>query len=566
MTTSTYTPARFGPLTGATTTFPFAFKVLDPSHLVVTRVAADGSETVLVSGTDYSATGFGTDAGGSVVTTATYADGYLVISREVPITQTTKLRGQSAFYPEIHEDAFDKLTMIAQQQLDELGRSLKLPIGSTEDPALPAPVEGTLLGWVSGKLANLAAATASLAANLLSSAANMGTALITYMAPFAGAVARALRIRLGDFASVKDFGAVGDGITDDTAAIQTAINSGKSITFPEGVYLAHALVGTTNFQRFFAHGRVVIQKNASGHLWTTNANYVEFHGLNLKDYSAYNTYTGDGFQFNGYNNRLVGCGASGHQRRAVLSSGTIQILGCCDVYQTGDPGGGAYDIEIGTSGTATLYSTLMGVKTGWSSGGIKFVDCGSQMVSDCQFGKYYIQAGTKPSGVNGGTTVGCRITGTTIVDMSSAMFAANQFDAVAITFSAGTSQCSLGTSNSFSTATVVNNGNANNLIQCEVSSGSTSQVRYGDSSSAAVTTTNIAGNEQTFSGSFGIASGKVYKVNSVQVVAARRTGWAAWSGSANRATKNTSTATLADVSQTLAALLDDLIAHGLIGA
>lgn len=36
--------------------------------------------------------------------------------------------------------------------------------------------------------------------------------------------------------NVKDFGAVGDGITDDTIAIQTAINEGTIITFPHGIY------------------------------------------------------------------------------------------------------------------------------------------------------------------------------------------------------------------------------------------------------------------------------------------------------------------------------------------
>lgn len=40
--------------------------------------------------------------------------------------------------------------------------------------------------------------------------------------------------------SVKAFGALGDGVTDDTAAIQSAINSGLPIFFPPGTYVTSA--------------------------------------------------------------------------------------------------------------------------------------------------------------------------------------------------------------------------------------------------------------------------------------------------------------------------------------
>ena len=40
---------------------------------------------------------------------------------------------------------------------------------------------------------------------------------------------------------VRDFGAVGDGIADDTAAIQRAIDAGGIVHFPPGVYLSGSL-------------------------------------------------------------------------------------------------------------------------------------------------------------------------------------------------------------------------------------------------------------------------------------------------------------------------------------
>ena len=66
---------------------------------------------------------------------------------------------------------------------------------------------------------------------------------ITYNQGGTGAQDRTLTSRLRDFVSVKDFGAVGDGVTDDTAAIQAAITdaAGGTVYFPNGTYVVGAL-------------------------------------------------------------------------------------------------------------------------------------------------------------------------------------------------------------------------------------------------------------------------------------------------------------------------------------
>jgi hypothetical protein len=48
-------------------------------------------------------------------------------------------------------------------------------------------------------------------------------------------------LKLAQTISVKDFGAVGDGVTDDTVAIQNAMIKGGRIYFPEGTYLTDTI-------------------------------------------------------------------------------------------------------------------------------------------------------------------------------------------------------------------------------------------------------------------------------------------------------------------------------------
>jgi hypothetical protein len=51
-----------------------------------------------------------------------------------------------------------------------------------------------------------------------------------------GAVARTVESKQEDFVSVKDFGAVGDGVADDLTAIQAALTASKFVYFPAGSY------------------------------------------------------------------------------------------------------------------------------------------------------------------------------------------------------------------------------------------------------------------------------------------------------------------------------------------
>lgn len=138
---------------GATSVYAYTFRIVDEDDLLVTVRDTDGNETTLVKTTDYTVSGVGVGAGGNVtlvnasqawLTSGNLTTDYVLsIRRVVALTQTTDIRNQGDFYPEAHEDAFDKSRMIDLQQQDELDRSIKLP--ESIDPAdfdctLPADI------------------------------------------------------------------------------------------------------------------------------------------------------------------------------------------------------------------------------------------------------------------------------------------------------------------------------------------------------------------------------------------------------------------------------------------
>lgn len=78
---------------------------------------------------------------------------------------------------------------------------------------------------------------------------NSGNATaISYTAGFPGATAQTVQTKLEQYVSVKDFGAVGDGVTDDTAAFNAAIATGKAVYVPYTVdgYLVSNISVITN--------------------------------------------------------------------------------------------------------------------------------------------------------------------------------------------------------------------------------------------------------------------------------------------------------------------------------
>ena len=114
---------------GSQKEFPFRFPILETDHITVYE---DG-EILHVS--RYYVETSGLASGGTVVFYEPPAAGSrIAILRDVPLTQETDIQNNTAFNPEVLEVSLDKLTMICQQNQEELQRCAKVPATSDVDP------------------------------------------------------------------------------------------------------------------------------------------------------------------------------------------------------------------------------------------------------------------------------------------------------------------------------------------------------------------------------------------------------------------------------------------------
>lgn len=210
--------------------------------------------TPLVLGTDYTLTGaglpeqFGTAPGKLTTTVAVPTGKQLYVERVLDIEQLTDIVNQGRFFPEVHEDVFDRLTMLLQQISADNHGAIRVAIGDPEPNRLPsAPARANLLmGFdsdgnpiavspIDGSAADLELMLAN------SSSAAQGDAMIGMRQPVTGATGRTVHDKLAETVSLKDFGAVGDGVADDTAAVLLAkaymASVGRDVLVTPGVYL-----------------------------------------------------------------------------------------------------------------------------------------------------------------------------------------------------------------------------------------------------------------------------------------------------------------------------------------
>jgi hypothetical protein len=97
-----------------------------------------------------------------------------------------------------------------------------------------------------------------------------------------GATVRTVDSKLKDVVSVKDFGAVGDGVADDTAAIQAAITAAAGkVLLIEGTYLVTGTVSISSSCNITGKGELIFD-NVTGNSLFVTASDVIIHDITIR--------------------------------------------------------------------------------------------------------------------------------------------------------------------------------------------------------------------------------------------------------------------------------------------
>ena len=229
---------------GVMTSYTYSFPIFASEDMAV---YLDGAKQA----SGYTIDGAGETAGGSVIFDEAPIDGTIItLARELSIERVSDYIEGGDFSAASINSELDYIVATLQQV--NRANDLMLHYGDHETPGeTELPSKGIRAGKALGFDGDGNPITVSLEGSM---------AAPDYTPSGTGAVTRTSSDKFADMASVKDYGAAGDGLTDDTNAILNALGASNAVFLPEGEYLVSAAITLTARQSLYGAGQSSILK------------------------------------------------------------------------------------------------------------------------------------------------------------------------------------------------------------------------------------------------------------------------------------------------------------------
>lgn len=181
-----------------------------------------------------------------------------------------------------------------------------------------------------------------------------------------------------DVCNVKQFGAKGDGETDDTEAIQLAISKNKNIIFPSGDYVVSESLDLNTDNIIVTGNHATIKPTHDGDCFNVDGDYITIDGLNIDGVSNY------GYDVGGDYVTIKNCTIQNTLHNGIMLTGSHDLIDNITAIECG------WD-AVGNYGTAS-YNTIQnsnaircirhGFATDPTTHDISFINCYCENIGD----------------------------------------------------------------------------------------------------------------------------------------------------------------------------------------
>ncbi len=179
--------------------------------------------------------------------------------------------------------------------------------------------------------------------------ANADSSDLKYTYP--GGEEQTVQERLEQYVSVKDFGAVGDGVADDTVAIQAAVSSGESLLLPQGTYKITSTINAVDL-RLTGNDAVIIGFNGPG-FSVTNSVCISGH----LTFQGFEDSTDREGQVTNYTTSAIYFPVGSTIKYIQIDRGVIFYQCRCGIRSGSDTSDLAVDVTSSVAGPSWIYSS-----------------------------------------------------------------------------------------------------------------------------------------------------------------------------------------------------------------